>query len=66
MAKEETKGLLKKSVRKSARRRKELEHDTESEAQSSGVRGLWLNGGKQSLLTFAFAVANDLADLGRC
>ena len=57
MAKEETKGLLKKSVRKSARRRKELEHDNESEAQSSGVRGLWLNGGKQSLLTFAFAVA---------
>ncbi len=57
MAKEETKGLRKKSGRQRARRRKELEHDEESKIRSSGLRGIWLNGGKQSLLTFAFAIA---------
>ena len=57
MANEETKGLRKKSGRQRARRRKELEHDEESKVRSSGLRRTWLNGGKQSLLTLAFAVA---------
>jgi cyclic-di-AMP phosphodiesterase PgpH len=57
MAKEETKGLRKKNGRQRARRRKELEHDEDSKVSSSGLRGIWLNGGKQSLLTLAFAVA---------
>ncbi len=57
MAKEETKGLRKKSGRQRARRRKEIEHEEESKVRSSGLRRIWLNGGKQSLLTLAFAVA---------
>lgn len=57
MAKEETKGLRKKSGRQRARRRKELEDDEDSQGRSSGLRGIWLNGGKQSLLTLVFAVA---------
>ena len=57
MANEETKGLRKKSGRQRARRRKEIEQEEESKVRTSGFRRIWLNGGKQSLLTLAFAGA---------
>jgi hypothetical protein len=57
MASEDTKGLRKKSGRKRARRRKELENDESPETRVFGIRGVWLTWGKQLLLTLSFAVA---------
>ena len=57
MAKEDTRGLRKKTVRQRARRRKELEHEAVPTALQPRVRGIWRNGGRQSLLTLLFAAA---------
>ena len=57
MAKEDTRGTRKKTVRQRARRRKELEHEAAPTALQPRVRGIWRNGGRQSLLTLLFAAA---------
>ena len=55
MAKEENKGVRRKSNRERAKRRKELVREEKLQEQTNGGESVWVKWGKQSLLTVLFA-----------